>query len=444
MERIEMKENSILPKSSYRFAAALLNGKEIDCAAIPVGKCLPDNICEDDLDMTIRMEKLQTLVEKKRLLEDARMHRPYVKESFNKPMPTEESVRETLFKEADHSFGVLTLLRNHKIKKYVGDNLKSRLAEDTLAWEKEKEAHDINQDELFNKAKEENNTILSQAIFFFESHQDSAINQRIEIALQFYVPLPYSSVIRYCFDAEKHVLNLSVELPDISIVPTRKEYFHSRGRSFKDKLVREINYDYAKLVAGIAYAIASPCFNVSVKIEKIFILGFEREFSIETASVNNKCLYFVLFDRNTFEWVTKDRRFQPFENLAFFAHACSANKSFVLHKVNPLDMVEPYGKLDDAVPFLRNDIPVSDPKMNGYERLCSGFEEAARLVVSSQLASTSEIQRRLGFGYAKAGRIMDQLEDVGIVGPFNGKSPREVIVKNLAELESVLDKLQRQ
>lgn len=107
-------------------------------------------------------------------------------------------------------------------------------------------------------------------------------------------------------------------------------------------------------------------------------------------------------------------------------------------------MVEPYGKLDDAVPFLRNDIPVSDPKMNGYERLCSGFEEAARLVVSSQLASTSEIQRRLGFGYAKAGRIMDQLEDVGIVGPFNGESPREVIVKNLAELESVLDKLQRQ
>ena len=66
------------------------------------------------------------------------------------------------------------------------------------------------------------------------------------------------------------------------------------------------------------------------------------------------------------------------------------------------------------------------------------FEEAARMIVINQRGSTSDLQRRLGMGYAKAGRVMDQLEAAGIVGPQNGAKPREVLVKDLAELESVL------
>ena len=66
------------------------------------------------------------------------------------------------------------------------------------------------------------------------------------------------------------------------------------------------------------------------------------------------------------------------------------------------------------------------------------FEEAARMVVINQRGSTSDLQRRLGMGYAKAGRVMDQLEAAGIVGPQNGAKPREVLVKDIAELESVL------
>ncbi len=62
--------------------------------------------------------------------------------------------------------------------------------------------------------------------------------------------------------------------------------------------------------------------------------------------------------------------------------------------------------------------------------------EAADLVVNSGIGSTSNIQRRLKVGYARAGRIMDQLEEKGIVGPANGSRPREVLVDAL-ELESV-------
>ena len=66
------------------------------------------------------------------------------------------------------------------------------------------------------------------------------------------------------------------------------------------------------------------------------------------------------------------------------------------------------------------------------------FEEAARMIVISQRGSTSDLQRRLGMGYAKAGRVMDQLEAAGIVGPQSGAKPREVLVKDIAELEEIL------
>jgi DNA segregation ATPase FtsK/SpoIIIE, S-DNA-T family len=67
------------------------------------------------------------------------------------------------------------------------------------------------------------------------------------------------------------------------------------------------------------------------------------------------------------------------------------------------------------------------------------FEEAAKLIVMSQSGSTSLIQRKLKLGYNRAGRVMDQLEAAGIVGPAQGSKPRDVYVKTDADLFEILN-----
>lgn len=82
--------------------------------------------------------------------------------------------------------------------------------------------------------------------------------------------------------------------------------------------------------------------------------------------------------------------------------------------------------------------------MVDMKNLDERFEEAAKMVVTSQRGSTSDLQRRLGMGYAKAGRVMDQLQAAGIVGPQEGSKPRQVLIASLEELDKVIEAYKNQ
>lgn len=66
------------------------------------------------------------------------------------------------------------------------------------------------------------------------------------------------------------------------------------------------------------------------------------------------------------------------------------------------------------------------------------FEEAARFIINSQTASTSSLQRRYSIGYNRAGKIMDQMESAGIVGPAQGGKPRQVLIDSI-QLERIIE-----
>ncbi len=91
-----------------------------------------------------------------------------------------------------------------------------------------------------------------------------------------------------------------------------------------------------------------------------------------------------------------------------------------------------------AEPFHLPEVMDNDAELGGsnlkWSDLDPMFEEAAKLIVGSQQGSTSSIQRRLQLGYNRAGRIMDQLESLGIVGESNGSKPRQVLFTSEMEL----------
>jgi len=89
--------------------------------------------------------------------------------------------------------------------------------------------------------------------------------------------------------------------------------------------------------------------------------------------------------------------------------------------------------------------PVEDESNGGpdveLDKRDAKFEDAARLVIQHQQGSTSLIQRKLSLGYNRAGRIVDQLEAAGILGPFEGSKARQVLVQDEFSLEQILKEL---
>jgi S-DNA-T family DNA segregation ATPase FtsK/SpoIIIE len=80
----------------------------------------------------------------------------------------------------------------------------------------------------------------------------------------------------------------------------------------------------------------------------------------------------------------------------------------------------------------------SAEKQIDMQNLDPMFEDAAKVVVQNQIGSTSLIQRKLSLGYNRAGRIMDQLQAAGIVGPADGSKPRQVLITDLLSLDAIL------
>ncbi|MDD6466763.1 MAG: DNA translocase FtsK, partial [Erysipelotrichaceae bacterium] len=92
---------------------------------------------------------------------------------------------------------------------------------------------------------------------------------------------------------------------------------------------------------------------------------------------------------------------------------------------------------EQAKPFFDDAFVVLEEPciQDGFQRapIDPMYEEVVKFVVAEQKASTSLLQRRFGFGYNRAAKIIDMLQEEGIIGPAQGSKPREVFVKSIED-----------
>lgn len=389
---------------------------------------------------------------------------PYVRSTFQNPEPTQESVDAMLVEEAKKAIRV-SLFGNLEKKRqmYVIERRGARLDAEQKKWIANKEAFEKAEDEnearhnrteaqkrgsAQKKIDEYNNAHRANELFLY-STQDEV--EELFQRLNPHFPADFSMF--YQVDMAKNLVNISFEAPSIRIIPEEKTVVHSRGSSLKAKTRTEVNKDYIDCICGLAFVLAAQCFNLTGKIDNVFISAVSKELNPQTATFEETTLYSIVFDRDTFNWVIQPKSFLPYESLVFFPHAIELGARFNILPVDPLDL-SPAGeilpgsnqfvdatRIDNRYPETGILSTVDDDGLIEIKTLDDRFEEAARMVVICQRGSTSDLQRRLGMGYAKAGRVMEQLEIAGIVGPQFGSKPREVLVKDLSELEEILDRI---
>lgn len=112
--------------------------------------------------------------------------------------------------------------------------------------------------------------------------------------------------------------------------------------------------------------------------------------------------------------------------------------NYIQEKAELSPLLEPYELPDVPEPGSGDSANYDDADDNSGDTIDPLFVDAAVLVVQTQQGSTSLIQRRMKLGYNRAGRIMDQLSEQGIVGKANGSKPREVLMKTEAQLRELL------
>lgn len=401
--------------------------------------------------------------------------------SFTTPCPERAAIEEEIRFKAKELFP--SLLDILKRKKFIETNTESIYQSRLSEWNRSKEEYIANYvKERHNKAFLTELNAWSEAQKAFdeaESARVDLINEGVNAEIReaqrhmdnfqkcdeaflhesiqqliSTLEINFTAHITYMLDLENGLVALDVEMPQSANLPNKKVVTLASGhRSIQDKLVSEINRDHARCVAGLAFYLASHVFNISLSINKVHIAGYTEMTSPLTGNPENIYILEVLFDRPTFETLTV-RNCHPEEAISLFKNQFDFSvrnglkpikngDSFKIALMNRDEVIS--GNMELVAKPI--DVSASSsyyesaPGAVDMKRLDPMFGDVARYIVLKQEGSTSRIQRAFEIGYNRSGKLLDQMEAAGIVGPNKGPKGRDVLIQDMDTLEKLLKEL---
>lgn len=395
----------------------------------------------------------------------------FMPKTYEVKRPTYESVKEMLGTEAKKKINSIFFWTNvSKREKYIFQMLDQRYKEELSIWESAKNDFEKEQAEIIIAKKEqmqsEYDSILAdierskleyedaqKALEGFVSGKENYINESIDHLLTC-LKVPFDFSINYEYLSDNQILRIQLDLPKIEDFPQKKaSLLATEEISIKNKSQAECTKDYANSVCGMAFFFTGMMFNISLKIKNIEISAYTQRINKATGNMEDCYIYSVIFNRSHFARINYDA-IDPIEALKAQPNKSKILKSLEMRKIVPFTEEEVIAIANNTeelpiIPacelvtievdkkaakdkFVKKDFP---------QHLDPLFDDVARLIVNEQNGSTSMIQRKLGIGYNRAGRIMDELEKLGIVGAAFGSNPRDVLVQDAKVLERILSNL---
>lgn len=375
---------------------------------------------------------------------------------FPRPLPSD--VQHDLEKEAEFLFRDLYSDMENERKAFVIANVKNATNNRLKAYEEVQAFFELLQDQ---KNSETNAHFLkeykdkkSKIESYIAGHRDATENEIRSILNQLMLPFQIETSCEYI--ESEGILNTEIVLPWDMKIPDTKTICLSSGKiSVKNRLLRETEELRVLTILSLVYYVAASLFNASINIKNqrvtvwqynksggiLFIQFLRNRFSQINLNTEN-----LLFNINSWPYLTSLRTVRGSIQLDSIDPSRFIKEVEILiqENANEKDIKEDSKKqyipdesrieLDDFYAKIHNNTnrTISDVRSKNITEETLEYDplliEIGKYVTESGYGSTSDIQRKFSLGYNRAGKIMDQLEKLGIVGPsFEGRR-RKVLV----------------
>ena len=344
----------------------------------------------------------------------------YIKKAFEEQPPSKSKIQEELELEAEKQVSSWMFWSiKKKRQEFVEERLEPYYQQQVDAYNLRQAQHEQSE----KKAEEEFNLQSKKRCEERKQHLTALIEGKDTESLDKEILcVPDIMSLPFPYHVDAHLAGSAINI--YLLLPQPKDLPHLEGvrlasgnykiKELSDKIRKK---NYSDWVLSIAIYVAANYLNVSPRISEVNIEGH-----VETEDTGNISLYNISFNRTSYSSL----------NLEEMELDAVLSQFSVTNKMTKDVIAKLFIVKDKEAPPGKTVLP---------RHLCDPlFSDVARFVVKKHQASGIEIQREFSIGYNRFGRIVDQLEEVGIVGPAKGTAPREVLVSE-EQLEDIISKM---